>query len=221
MDHRSSTAATQDRVSRPRLLLADDHNILLEEIRKLLEKDYELIGSAADGRTLVADASRLQPDLIVLDISMPVLNGIEAARRIREQAPNAKIVFLTQQSDRAYVQEAFRAGASAYLLKQSAAGELPGALRQVFEGGSYLSRSLAEAFPGIEGAATADGRSISFTPRQREVLELLAQGKVANEIAASLGISIKTVEFHQTAIMEELGLRTPPELTRYAAAHYR
>jgi len=222
MDHRSSTAATQDRIARPTLLLGDDHNILLEGVRKLLENDYELIGSAADGGTLVADASRLQPDLIVLDISMPVLNGIQAARRIRQRAPNAKIVFLTQQSDRAYLQEAFLAGASAYLLKQSAAGELLGALRQVFQGGCYISRSLAEAFPDFEGTAPAGvsgtGQPVSFTPRQREVLELIAQGKVAEEIAASLGISIRTVEFHQAAIMGELGLRTPAELTQYAIA---
>ena len=215
MDHRSSTAATQDRIARPTLLLADDHHVLLDGVRKLLETDYELVGSAADGGTLVAAASRLQPDLIVLDIGMPVLNGIEAARQIRKHSPNTKIVFLTQQSDKAYVQEAFRAGASAYLLKQSAAAELLAALRQVFQGKTYISRSLAEAGTAV-GAGSA--RQPTLTPRQREVLELVAQSKAAQEIAAILGISIKTVEFHQTAIMEELGLRSSEELMRYAAA---
>jgi DNA-binding NarL/FixJ family response regulator len=208
----------------PRLLLGDDHNILLEGIRRLLETDFEVIGTAANGRELVAAASRLNPDVIVLDIGMPLLNGIDAARQILQNSPDAKIVVLTQHSDMAYVREAFRAGASAYLLKQSAAGELLPALQTVLQGGSYVSRTITE-FSGLfmEGADPKTILAQSFTrdltPRQREVLQLVAEGKAAKEIAAILGISIKTVEFHKSSIMDELGIRTTAELTRYAIAH--
>jgi DNA-binding NarL/FixJ family response regulator len=209
-------------VRRPRLLLADDHAILLDGVRKLLESEYEVIGSAADGRELVAAALKLSPDAVLLDIGMPLLNGIEAARQIQRSAPNVKVLFLTQQSHKSYVQEAFRAGAVGYVLKQSAATELLQALREVFEGRYYVT-------PLVASGGVADRLDIntnpselfgeSLTPRQREVLQLVAEGKAAKEIATIVGISVKTVEFHKAAIMEELGLRTTAELTRYALQH--
>jgi DNA-binding NarL/FixJ family response regulator len=200
-------------------LLADDHAILLDGVRKLLESEYDIIGSAADGRELVASALKLSPDAVLLDIGMPLLNGIEAARQIQRSAPHVKVIFLTQQSHKSYVQEAFRAGAVGYVLKQSAATELSTALREVLQGRYYVTPLVA----GEELSARLDANTNpselfggSLTPRQREVLQLVAEGKAAKEIAQIVGISVKTVEFHKAAIMEELGLRTTAELTRYA-----
>jgi DNA-binding NarL/FixJ family response regulator len=208
----------------PRLLLADDHSILLEGIRRLVEADFEIIGTASDGRELVSAAARLQPDVVVLDIGMPLLNGIDAARQILNNTPEAKIVVLTQHSDVAYIRAAFHVGVSAYLLKQSAAAELLPALRAVLEGGSYVSRTITDSVPDLKEGG--DPRTLlthrsarELTPRQREVLQLVAEGKAAKEIAAVLGISVKTVEFHKAAIMDELGMRSTAELTRYAIAH--
>lgn len=207
---------------RSTLLLADDHTILLDGVRKLLESEYEIVGCAADGRELVAATLGLCPDAVLLDIGMPLLNGIEAARQIQRNSPHVKIVFLTQQSHRSYVQEAFRAGAAGYVLKQSAATELSTALREVLDGRYYVTPLVA----GDEVASRLDPNTNpselfggTLTPRQREVLQLVAEGKAAKEIAAIVGISVKTVEFHKAAIMEELGLRTTAELTRYALQH--
>jgi DNA-binding NarL/FixJ family response regulator len=204
----------------PRVLIGDDHAILVEGIRKLLETEYDITGSAADGRELVLLACELQPDIVLLDIGMPLLNGIEAARQIRRECPRARIVVLTQQSDRRYVQEAFRAGVHGYILKQSAASELAAALKEVLKGHYYVTRTLAPEDgpinPGINPAELFGG---GLTPRQREVLQLVAEGKAAKEIASIIGISVKTVEFHKAAIMDELGLRTTAELTRYAIRH--
>jgi len=203
-------------------VLADDHAILLDGVRKLLESEYEILASAADGRELVASTLRLSPDVVLLDIGMPLLNGIEAARQIQRAAPHVKIVFLTQQSHKSYVQEAFRAGAAGYILKQSAATELLDGLREVLQGRYYVtplvaSQGIAERLDANSNPSELFGQSL--TPRQREVLQLVAEGKAAKEIAAIVGISAKTVEFHKAAIMEELGLRTTAELTRYALQH--
>ena len=204
------------------LVLADDHSVLLEGVRRLLEPRYQVLATALDGRELVAAAVRMRPAAVVLDIAMPLLNGIEAARQIREAAPGTKIVFLTQQCDRIFVQEAFRAGASAYAVKQAAARELLTALDEAFEGRYFVSRLVAagpisEKFdPAVNPADLFGG---SLTPRQREVLQLLAEGKAAKEIAHVLGISVKTVEFHKAAIMDELGLRSTAQMTRYALEH--
>jgi DNA-binding NarL/FixJ family response regulator len=153
---------------------------------------------------------------------MPLLNGMEAARQIHASAPNVKVVFLTQQSHRTYVEEAFRAGASGYILKQSAASELVSALHEVLSGRYYVTPAVAGAdiAAQLNGVANpADLFGSRLTPRQREVLQLVAEGKAAKEIAGIIGISVKTVEFHKAAIMEELGLRTTAELTRYAMEH--
>jgi DNA-binding NarL/FixJ family response regulator len=204
------------------LLLADDHAILLDGVRKLLEAEYDIVGIAADGRQLVASTLELSPDAVLLDIGMPLLNGIEAARQIQRSAPHVKVVFLTQQSHKSYVQEAFRAGAFGYVLKQSAASELAAALREVLNGRYYVTplvggKELIDSLDANTNPSELFGESL--TPRQREVLQLVAEGKAAKEIAAIVGISVKTVEFHKAAIMEELGLRTTAELTRYALQH--
>jgi DNA-binding NarL/FixJ family response regulator len=209
-------------MARPTLFMADDHAILLEGVRRLLEPEFEIVGTASDGRQLVASTIQLQPEIVLLDIGMPLLNGIEAARQIRASAPGVKVVFLTQQSDRMYLQEAFRAGASGYILKQSAASELVSALHEVLSGRFYVTPALAGADIASQLNGTANPADLfgsRLTPRQREVLQLVAEGKAAKEIAGIVGISVKTVEFHKAAIMEELGLRTTAELTRYAIEH--
>ena len=203
-------------MTRPRVLLADDHTLMLEGLCKLLEDQCDLVGTADNGQALLKAAERLRPDLIVLDISMPLLNGLEAARRLQTLVPGSKLIFLTMHTDPTYAREAFRAGASGYLLKRSASTELAVAIAAVFEGRSYLtpliSRDVAEAgpLPSLLG---------ELTPRQREVLQLVAEGHTAKQIAVQLSISVKTVEFHKTRIMNRLELRTMSELTKYAIAH--
>ena len=205
-------------MQKPRILLADDHPVLLEGIKQMLSAKYEVVGTAHDGRELVAAALRLRPDVILLDVGMPLLNGIEAARQIRQKLGSAKIVFLTQQANHAYIREAFRAGATGYVVKQAAASELLTAIEEALQGRYYISpiatSSLTSAFnPRVNPGELFGG---SLTPRQREILQLLAEGKAGKEIAAILNISVKTVEFHKASIMDELGLRTTAELTRYA-----
>lgn len=209
-------------MNRPRVVIADDHHILVEGVRRLLESDYEITGTAANGRELVETVTRLKPELVVLDIGMPLLNGIEASRQIKSALPAIRIVFLTQQADKAYVHAAFRSGACAYVLKQSAATELLQAMKEATAGRYYVSPSLTSE--DIKGRFDANRNPSelfggSLTPRQREVLQLVAEGKGAKEIATIMGISVKTVEFHKSAIMDELGLRTTAELTRYAIEH--
>jgi DNA-binding NarL/FixJ family response regulator len=202
-----------------RLLLADDHAIILEGLRRILEPEFEIAGVASDGRDLVDQARRLRPDAVVLDIGMPLLNGIDAGRQIKTALPATRLVFLTQMAERGYVYAAFQAQASAYLLKQSAIGELQIAIREALAGRFYVSPLVCK---GVADAMVNPNRNPvelfggGLTVRQREVLQLVAEGKTAKEIAAILTISTKTVEFHKSAIMEELGLRTTAELTRYA-----
>jgi DNA-binding NarL/FixJ family response regulator len=206
-------------MDRASILLADDHAILAEGVCRILQPEYNVVGIVSDGRDLVETAIRVQPKIVILDIGLPLLNGIEAARQIRELLPFARIVVLTQQTGRSYVQEAFRAGAQAYLLKQAAASELLNALRDVQQGRYYISPQMMSADVKARFNPKANPAELfggNLTPRQREVLQLVAEGKASKEIASILGISVKTVEFHRGAIMEELGLRSTAELTRYA-----
>jgi DNA-binding NarL/FixJ family response regulator len=207
---------------KPRLLLADDHELLLDGLRKVLEADYDLIGAVGDGRAAVAAYEQLKPDLLLLDIALPLLNGIEAARQVRRLAPDARILFVTMQTDRVYVEEAFRAGGSGYVLKQAAASELVEAIRSVLRGRRYISPHVAEKM-GVTDFDTEKDPSRLFgaqlTPRQREVLQLIAEGKALKEIASLLNISVRTVEFHKNGLMQVLGFRTTAELTRYAVDH--
>jgi len=206
---------------KPRLLIADDHTLVLEGLRKILEAECELVGTVEDGRALMEAARQLNPDLILLDISMPLLNGIEAARQIRKSNPDAKLIFVTMHGDPDYVREAMRTGASGYVLKRSAASELVTAIREVLKGKTYVTPLVTK---GVAGSLTEVSPHASrtfggLTTRQREVLQLVSEGRSGKEIAAVLHVSVKTVEFHKASIMRALGLRTTAELTRYAIEH--
>src|SRR5882724_3169102 len=199
---------------RARILLADDHALVAAGLCKLLETDFDLIGAVGDGRALVAAAKKESPDVILLDISMPLLNGVEAARQLRVALPAAKLIFVTVHSDSPYVVEAFRAGASGYLLKRSAASELVTAIREVLLGNLYVTPLIGKS--ALEGILkVAERRGPLLSARQREVLQLVAEGHSAKEIAVVLKISPKTVEFHKSWIMKKLDLHSTAELTRY------
>lgn len=203
---------------RPRVLLADDHALVAAGLSKLLEQDFNLLGTVSDGRALITAAKTENPDVVLTDISMPMLNGLEAARQIRTTLPNCKIVFVTVHSDSAYVKEAFRAGGSGYVLKRSAAEELPVAIREVLNNNLYLTPLISQST--LEGVFNGvDARSPLLSARQREVLQLVAEGHSAKEIGSILGISAKTVEFHKGSIMKKLDLHSTAELTRYALEH--
>lgn len=207
---------------RPRIVLADDHGLILEGLRNLLQKDFDVVGTATNGRDLVAEAERQKPDAVLLDVSMPILNGMEAARQIKSREPRTKILFVTQKSDRQYVQTALRSGASGYILKQAAINEIGPALREVLSGRYYVSPALRQGIPAALYDPTKNPSELfgqTLTPRQREVLQLVAEGKSNKEIAAILNVSVKTIDFHKAGIMEELGLRSTAELTRYAIEH--
>ena len=198
--------------------MADDHSLVAAGLCKLLEAEFDLVGAVGDGRALVAAAKKERPDVILLDISMPLLNGVEAARQLQVAVPTAKLIFVTVHSDSPYVVEAFRAGASGYLLKRSAASELVTAIHDVLNGNLYVTPLIAKsALEGILKVAEKQGPLLSA--RQREVLQLVAEGHSAKEIAGILRISSKTVEFHKSCIMKKLDLHSTAELTRYALEH--
>jgi DNA-binding NarL/FixJ family response regulator len=202
-------------MKRLRLIMADDHTLVLAGFRKLLEADFDIVDVAEDGRSLVQAAEQLKPDVILLDISMPLLNGIEAARQIRMRAPNARLIFVTMHSNPDYVREAMRAGASGYLLKRSAASELVPAIRAVFAGNQYVTPLIDRELVSLRGDAQ-EASSNALTDRQREVLQLIAEGRAVKEIASILHVSNKTVEYHKTCIYRRLGIRATAALTRYA-----
>lgn len=207
-------------MTRPRVLLADDHALLLGAIDKLLDPECEIVGRAADGRTLVALAEMLKPDVIVLDISMPLLNGIEAGRQIKRKTPDVKLVFITMNEDPELAAEAFRSGASAYLLKSSAATELLTAIREVTRGRSYVTPLVTGDLVGSLMQQRDHSRSDELTPRQREVLQLLAEGHSMKEVAGLLHLTPRTVAFHKYKMMEQLKLRTTAELIQYAVRRH-
>ena len=208
-------------MSRPRVLLADDHTLVLDGFRKLLEDRCEVVGTAEDGRTLLRMAQELQPDIVTLDISMPQLNGVDAARKLKKLLPRTKLIFVTMHADPAYVNEAFKAGASGYLLKRSAGSELLQAIQSVMDGQCYVTPLVAKGL--VKSVITGDNPTVSknepLTVRQREVLQLVAEGMTVKEIASALNISPKTVEFHKSHIMTQLDLHTTAELTKYALVH--
>lgn len=205
-------------MSRPRVLLADDHKIILEGLRSLLRDDFELVGEAANGQQMVELGMSLSPDVIVADISMPLLNGIEALRKLREAGSVVKVVFLTMHPDVVYATRALEAGASGYVLKHSASEELIEAIRTAMRGGTYLSPHVRN--PAVTELLDETRRhvkeTIELTGRKREVLQLLAEGKSAKEIGGILGISARTVESHKYKMMDDLGLKTSAELVQYA-----
>ena len=208
-------------MKKPRVLLADDHTLVLEGFTKLLEDHCELIGTAEDGRTLVEMAGRLQPDVVFLDISMPRLNGIDAGKKLKKLLPEVKLVYVTMHADAAYVNEAFRAGASGYLLKRSAAKELVHALQSVMSGDYYVTPLVTkDVITSFVTSGQPPLQSVEdLTSRQREILQLVAEGFSAKEIGNQLKVSHRTVEFHKAKIMELLDLHTTADLVTYAVAH--
>jgi len=207
-------------MARPRVLLADDHALLLGAFEKLLAPECEIVGQVGDGRALVAAASKLKPDVIVLDIGMPVLNGLEAGRQIKQTLREIRLVFLTMNEDPDLAAEAFRAGASAYLLKRSAASELMAAIREVMLGRSYVTPLVTGGLVGSLLNADEPRASQELTSRQREVLQLLAEGRSMKEVAAVLNLTARTVAFHKYRMMEQLKLKSTAELIQYAVKHH-
>lgn len=206
---------------KPRLLLADDHTLLLEGIRLMLEPEYDLVGSVEDGQALLVAAKTLKPDVILLDISMPRLNGIDAARKLRKILPSARLIFVTMHAGADYVTEAFRAGAMGYILKRAAASELLTAIRAVLKGDQYVSPLVTRNTLDLLISSSKPEVRLSdrLTPRQREVLQLVAEGRSRKEVASILNISVKTVEYHKGKLMRELNLQTVADFTRYAIDH--
>jgi DNA-binding NarL/FixJ family response regulator len=202
-------------MNKPRVLIADDHILILEGIRKLLESKVDFVGMAQNGRELISSACRLNPDIILLDISMPGLNGIEAARQLKKRLPNAKLIFLTMHDDAGYIADAFRLGVDGYVLKSSAVSELMEAIQKVAMGQKYVT-PLVKIPSNLFQRRKLTG---DITVRQREVLQLLAEGLIPKEISSQLRISVRTVEFHKYAIMKKLGLHTLAELILYAVRH--
>jgi len=208
-------------MSKPRVLLADDHTLVREGFKKLLEEHAQVVGSVEDGRSLLDAAKLLRPDIVVLDISMPKLNGLDAARRLRKIIPEARLIFVTVHADPDYINQAFKAGASAYLLKRSAGSELSQAVEAVKNGNYYVTSLIAKDLvqSAISKTKPNAGREDHLPVRQREILQLVAEGLTLKEIASTLGLSPKTVEYHKSKLMEQLGLHTTAELTKYALAH--
>jgi DNA-binding NarL/FixJ family response regulator len=206
------------RTPRPRVLLADDHLLVAEALKSLLAPEFELVGVVEDGRAMLEAAGTLRPDVIVADITMPRLNGIDALHQLRQGGNRVPVVFLTMHRDASFARRALEAGASAFVLKHSASVELVSAIRAALEGKTYLTPQLAgEVLDAMKGGPQQAGdKAASLTPRQREVLQLLAEGRSAKEIASALAISTRTVEFHKYQMMETLGLHTSAELIRFA-----
>lgn len=203
---------------KPRALLADHHAIVIEGLRRVLERDFEVIGAVADGRALIAAAAALEPDVIITEVSMPLLNGIEAVREIRKANRNVKIVFLTMHRNVTHAVEAFRIGGSAYVLKSCAATEILEAVREAVQGRTYVTPSVDRSFiqMQMERAGRWDDVEPRLTGRQREVLQLIAEGRTMKEIAGILNVSSRTVEFHKYRILRALALRNTTELVQYA-----
>jgi DNA-binding NarL/FixJ family response regulator len=207
------------RISRPRILLADDHRMVAEGLKSLLSDEFELVEVVEDGRALIDAAKKHRPDVIVADISMPHLNGLDALDVLKKSNPDVKVVFLTMHREVAYARRAMESGASGFVLKHSAPAELVLAIRAALAGETFLTSTLAgEVFQAIQGGENLD-EAARLTPRQREILQLLAEGRSAKEVAAQLGISTRTVEFHKYHLMDSLKLHNSTELVHFAIKH--
>jgi len=208
-------------MGRPRVLLGDDHVMFSEGLRRILEPHFEIVGMVENGIELMAAVEQLHPDVIVTDISMPLLNGIGVARRLQTTANPPKIIFLTMHLDSALATQGFKAGASGYVLKSSPTSEVITAIQEALRGHVYISPAIAGGVLSemTKSREQAEKLAPELTARQREVLQLIAEGKSPKEIAAILNVSPRTVEFHKYRIMEIVGARTIAELTRYAVAH--
>ena len=208
--------------SRARILIADDHTLVADLCRRLLETEFDVVAIVSNGRAMVKTAGELKPDLIIVDIAMPVLNGLDAGQQVKEILPAVKLIFLTMNNDSKLAAEAFRRGASGYLLKTCAASEMLTAVRQVLRGESYITRVLRKdevTYLRRQEKKLAK-ESERLTERQREVLQLLAEGKVMKEIGGILNMTTRTVAFHKYRIMETLGATSNAELVRYAVRNH-
>ena len=208
-------------MKRSTILIADDHGMVVDSLRGLLEPEYEVVGAVSDGREVVPEVKRLEPDLAIIDVSMPSLNGLDCIRLLRDAGCSAKILILTMHTDAALAREAFDAGASGYILKSSPASELRRALQEILLGHAYLSPGVTEDLTELMGRPSSahEDTWARLTLRQREVLQLLAEGKSRKQIAAILNISVKTVEYHRYSVLQTLGLKTNAELVPYAVRH--
>lgn len=209
-------------MGKPRVILADDHTLLLEAFESLLAAECDIVATVPDGRALVAAVQQHHPDVVVLDVAMPLLNGLEAARQIRQFDKSVRLVFVTMNEDPDVAAEAFRAGGSAYLLKRSASGELLTAIREAMKHRSYVTPLVTEGMLGAlmhQSGGSAEG-SRQLTPRQREVLQLLAEGKSMKEVGGILNVTARTVAFHKYRMMEQLSIKTNAELIQYAIRHH-
>jgi DNA-binding NarL/FixJ family response regulator len=205
-------------MTKPRVLLADDHRMVAEGLKGFLGEEFELVGIVEDGRAMVAEARTLRPDVIVADISMPLLNGIDALALLKRDDPDIRVVFLTMHRDAAYARRALEAGASGFVLKHSAPAELVLAVRAALQGRTFISPDLAAEVFRTAKDKVPDPLA-ALTPRQREILQLLAEGKSAKEIGVALGLSPRTVEFHKYTLMQALGMENSVELIRFAFKH--
>jgi DNA-binding NarL/FixJ family response regulator len=205
------------RLHRPRVLLADDHRMVAEGLKSLLSAEFELVDVVEDGRALVEAARKLHPDVIVADITMPQLNGLDALGQLKKDNPRVKLVFLTMHQDVAYARRALEEGAAGFVLKHSAPAELLTAIRAALEGKTYLTPALAgDVIHALHGKDAPEDPAGRLTARQREILQLLAEGNSAKQIAGTLGISSRTVEFHKYQMMELLHLHNSAELIHFA-----
>jgi DNA-binding NarL/FixJ family response regulator len=208
-------------LTRPRVLLADDHRVVAQGLKSLLSTEFELVGLVADGQAMVEAAKTLHPDVIVADVTMPLLNGIDALEALRQEGIGVPVVFLTMHNQPGYARRALRAGAAGYVLKLAAPEELVQAIRAALDGGTFVSPALARAVfeTNESGPAEASERMARLTPHQREILRMFADGLSAKEIAKKLDISSRTVESHKYQIMETLGAQSSAELIRLAIRH--
>ena len=207
-------------MTRARILLADDHTLFCNLLRDLLEPEYEVVGSVSDGRELLKAAGALDPDVVLVDIGMPSLNGLDAGRRLKQANPKIKLIYLTMNNNVEYAREALQAGAAAFILKNSKSSDLLRAIRGALKGVSYMAPEIRQAMNEIfVRDPKAVERPQHLTDRQREVLQMLAEGRSLREIAALLKISYRTVRFHKVRIMEELGISKNAELVKYAMKH--
>ena len=203
-------------MKRTRILIADDHKMFAQGLQGLLEDEFDLVGTVADGQALVDAAHVLQPDIIVVDISMPVLNGLDAVRRLKDEGSSAQVIFLTMHVDHRLLAETFRCGGVAYVLKQSAGEDLIHAIRQVLAGHKYITPLIASEWVQDLAEQVDRTHKLTLTPRQREVLQLVIEGYTMKEIAGRLGISTRTAESHKYEIMEGFGVNSTAELVQYA-----
>jgi DNA-binding NarL/FixJ family response regulator len=207
--------------NRSRILIADDHTLVAELCKRLLDTEFDVIGVVSDGRALVHAAGELRPDVVVLDIAMPILNGLDAGRQLKEMLPSVKLVYLTMNPDADVAAEAFRRGASGYLLKTCAASDIVLAVRDVLRGKSYTSQTLRNA---IDSSRWQRKELVNeeerLTDRQREVLQLLAEGKVMKEVGGILNMTPRTVAYHKYRMMEVLGAKSTAELVKYAVRNH-